>query len=715
MKLRLFLMLAFVGATLSASAATNLAQGKNAYSSTGTASLAVDGNTGTRLETSQGLDNQWFYVDLESVQSIDHLAITWEGAYAKHFKIHVANEITDVMSAALADDDDTNNFTTGWSSVSEFNDTMSGFPYEQTIALSNVEARYVAIELIERGTVYGFSFWEFAVYDEAQDAPVLTSISLSASKTKGSVKDTYTLQLATYDQFGKNYQLTAEENASKQWICDEGVTVTDVNLTAQARGSYKVKCKIGDVESNEITIDVVADGENLAKGKTATATTEYEANNGPDKAVDGLDTMWITPEPDGSTDHVYDAIMVVDLGDVMPVNCIHLWWEGATSADYTITFSTDGVNFSDPVPSFTMTGGAGMVARNDWLMQDESINARYVKFHSTKAATQYGTKLREFEVYSNSSSALKAVKLSSDYDCLHVGDDSFTFTATGVNQFGQEMSIASLVGAWNCDNATIVDGVLKAEEEGTYEVSYLVDGITSNTVTVYVVDATNKVNVAAAEASKASSVTTGETGDSTGASAVIDGNNGSLWGIAEPAGSVDHTYDAELIIDLGGDTEINCARVSFEGANSCQYTLSAAPSSDKDNFTVFSSYDRPAKQEFRKDWHPGTASKVRYVKFKSTKSSTGYGMKIYEIELYNANGQTSSVSNIAAAASAIVLKGGIVYLPATAVSAEVYSLTGALVNRSTAATVDLSTLGRGVYLVRATLADGSQLSAKVVR
>lgn len=81
--------------------------------------------------------------------------------------------------------------------------------------------------------------------------------------------------------------------------------------------------------------------------------------------------------------HVYDAVLVVDLGDVYDVNCIHTSFEGASSADYTITFSTDNVTFSDPVPAFTVTNGIGMTNRHDWLTSEEAVKARYVKFHST--------------------------------------------------------------------------------------------------------------------------------------------------------------------------------------------------------------------------------------------------------------------------------------------------------------------------------------------
>ena len=385
------------------SQAANVALGKKVYASSNQQppELAVDDNIGTRWESkaSDG-DNQWFYVDLEKGTIIDHLKIVWEGAYGKHYIIHVADEITAEMALKLTDDDKTNDFATGWTEIAEINKTLSGFPASETIAVSTtdvVTARYVAVELIERGSPYGFSFWEFGVYDMAEEASKLSSIEITADKLEGSVADTYTLGYKFLDQYKMDYILTAEENASRQMIVSEGASVVDNKLTVTSRGTYTVKMKIGDIESNELKIDVKAEGANLALKKDIVFATEGSKN--PENAVDGnLGSLWITDEPSGVENHEYDAVLVVDLGETYDVNCVHTSFEGASSADYTITFSTDNVTFSDPVPAFTVTNGIGMTNRHDWLTSEEAVKARYVKFHSTRAATQYGTKLLEFNL-----------------------------------------------------------------------------------------------------------------------------------------------------------------------------------------------------------------------------------------------------------------------------------------------------------------------------
>lgn len=601
------------------SQAANVALGKKVYASSNQQppELAVDDNLGTRWESkaSDG-DNQWFYVDLEKGTIIDHLKIVWEGAYGKHYKIHVADEITTEMALKLTDDDKTNDFATGWTEIAEINKTLSGFPASETIAVSTtdvVTARYVAVELIERGSPYGFSFWEFGVYDMAEEASKLSSIEITADKLEGSAADTYTLGYKFLDQYKMDYILTAEENASRQMIVSEGASVVDNKLTVTSRGTYTVKMKIGDIESNELKIEVKAEGANLALKKDIVFATEGSKN--PENAVDGnRGSLWITDEPSGVENHEYDAVLVVDLGETYDVNCVHTSFEGASSADYTITFSTDNVTFTDPIPAFTVTNGIGMTNRHDWLTSEEAVKARYVKFHSTRAATQYGTKLYELEVYSNSKSELTSVMIAADKECGTPGD--YTFTLTGLDQFGGNYDISADKGIWTVSNGLMNGNVLTAEEAGDYEVYYTAEnGLQSNVVTVNVVNPKGD-NLAL---NRPVTVSEGEqTGDSKPENAV-DGVDAaaSVWGAVEPAGSKDHTYDCWIVVELEKVFKIDAVKASWEGANSCRYTVEA--STDGKTFTVLGSYDKPARLEARADWFAGKGIEAKYIKVYSTK------------------------------------------------------------------------------------------------
>lgn len=165
MKLKQTLLVAALLATAGISNAAlidqNLALNKPAYASSGTASAAVDGNTGTRWE-SDHVDKQWIYVDLGTVYNLDHLRLLWEGAYTKHYQVCVAEELTSEMLANLNDEDATNNFATGWTVAAD--QTYDSFVSDQTVSVKGFAGRYVAINCIERGTQWGNSIYELEVY-----------------------------------------------------------------------------------------------------------------------------------------------------------------------------------------------------------------------------------------------------------------------------------------------------------------------------------------------------------------------------------------------------------------------------------------------------------------------------------------------------------------------------------------------------------------------
>lgn len=82
--------------TESVAVATNIALNKSATSSSvtggNTASLAVDGNAGTRWESAQGSDPQWISIDLGGSYNISGVKLNWETAAAKDYKIQVSTD-----------------------------------------------------------------------------------------------------------------------------------------------------------------------------------------------------------------------------------------------------------------------------------------------------------------------------------------------------------------------------------------------------------------------------------------------------------------------------------------------------------------------------------------------------------------------------------------------------------------------------------------------
>ncbi|MFD7432622.1 discoidin domain-containing protein [Streptomyces sp. NPDC059818] len=139
-------LLAFVPSAPASAAPTLLSQGKTVTASSqenyGTpATSAVDGDNGTRW-SSAASDPQWIEVDLGSAASVSQIALRWETAYAKSYKIEFS----------------TNNST--WSTAYS---TTTGPGGNETLNVSGT-ARYVRLTGTARATQYGYSLWEFQVF-----------------------------------------------------------------------------------------------------------------------------------------------------------------------------------------------------------------------------------------------------------------------------------------------------------------------------------------------------------------------------------------------------------------------------------------------------------------------------------------------------------------------------------------------------------------------
>lgn len=134
--------------TESTAVATNIALNKSATSSSvtggNTASLAVDGNSGTRWESAKGSDPQWISIDLGGSYNISGVKLNWETAAAKDYKIQVSIDNKNWI--------DTYTKTGGTGGVENinFNSTATG--------------RYIRMLGTARTTQYAYSLWEFEVY-----------------------------------------------------------------------------------------------------------------------------------------------------------------------------------------------------------------------------------------------------------------------------------------------------------------------------------------------------------------------------------------------------------------------------------------------------------------------------------------------------------------------------------------------------------------------
>lgn len=354
-----------------------------ASATSGTAYLGNNGNDGDRWEGAAS-DPQIYTLDLGRRRIFNTVQIRWEGAYGKTFTIQVSNDAET------------------WTTVKTVTDqVLDGFPYEQTLDFAEQTARYIRFNGTARGTGYGYSFWEFRVL--LPGVSVLTSIDLSAASAISEVGGAgVALTAQPKDQNGKNMEAVVSWEITP---ASAGHMSGNTYIPDQI-GAASIRAYNGEIHSPAVTV-CGYEGSNLALSTNITTDNKVIAQSDPGSggtdafyAVDGnIGSVWQGSPTAGNVgdSRVYDSWFVIDLGAFYNIDLVALHFEGACSELYHIDFSE---NNSDWNLGYNLVGAEGINARNDyWTELDNNTKVRYVRFWSTKAATGYGMKMFEFEVY----------------------------------------------------------------------------------------------------------------------------------------------------------------------------------------------------------------------------------------------------------------------------------------------------------------------------
>ena len=385
---KIFFLVAFLSASIMSFADkvydVNFAlasEGSSATASSGNAALAIDGDNGTRWESAQTDDETWT-LDMGQARTFSRIKINWEGAYAKEFTLSISND------------------GESWSNLyTETNLTQAGW---QTIDVDETTARYIQYHGTKRATGYGQSFWEFQVL--LPGVSVLTKIELSAPAV-AKVAEGVSLAAHALDQNNAEMSVALSYEITP---ADAGAVVDGKYVPAKV-GNASIVAKSGSVSSPAIEI-FGYEGTNLALSTNIETDNKIIAQS--DFAPNGTNAFFAVDGNDGSvyqgsatngtagTDEArtFDAWFVVDLGANYSIDLITIHFEGACAQDYHVDFSE---NNTDWVLGYNHIGTTGINGRTDMLSSqlDNNNKVRYVRFWSTKAATQYGMKIFEFQVF----------------------------------------------------------------------------------------------------------------------------------------------------------------------------------------------------------------------------------------------------------------------------------------------------------------------------
>ncbi|WP_326848312.1 DUF4855 domain-containing protein [Paenibacillus alvei] len=393
----------------------NLASGKTAVASSSqsssvSADKAVDNKFGTRWSSQQYTNTEWIYVDLGQAYNVNRVKLNWETAYGKSYKIQVSNDATN------------------WTDVYA---TTTGDGGVDDIGFVPTTARYVRMYATERGTIYGYSLYEFQVYGDSVGSATTANLALNKTASSSSNQDATLTPSNVVDgnattrwssQFtdsewvtvdlGQSYNINrvllnwelAYGKGYKIQVSNDATNWTDVYTTTTGDGGiddifftpvnaryvrmYGTQRAYTFYGYSLYEFQVYGSKPNLALNKTATASSNETAAYTADKAVDG------NPTTRWSSLYSNPQWIYVDLGQQYRVNQVKLNWEFAYAKGYRIQVSNDALNWADMYTTSTGDGGIDDI-------YFEPVNARYVRMYATNQGTDYWYSLYEFEVYGN--------------------------------------------------------------------------------------------------------------------------------------------------------------------------------------------------------------------------------------------------------------------------------------------------------------------------
>ena len=323
------------------------------------------------------------------------------------------------------------------------------------------------------------------------EVSVLTTLTATAASSICKVGETVAITIVAKDQYGITMDAGTVNYAVSP--ADAGTVVENV-FTPSKAGLATITASVGSVQASAIEIFAYEDGANLALSTNINTDNKVIAQSdfapsGTDawNAVDGNEgSVWQGSATNGGAGddaaRTYDSWFVVDLGAHYNLNLVTITFEGACSQNYTVAVSSDYINWNT---AYTHNGNEGVNGRTDNLFGNNlnnATNVRFVRFWSTKAATQWGVKIFEFKVY--------GTKVADKV----VGTNNPTMQSATLKS-STPTSATITLSATDADNTGIVKYHVKDEANGLDKIvtsltnDFLIKGLKDNTTYTLVVAA----------------------------------------------------------------------------------------------------------------------------------------------------------------------------------------------------------------------------------
>lgn len=205
---------------------------------------ANDGNKGTRWGSKGGQDDTWLQIAWGEAQTFNTVKIYCEGA------MNAAN------APALAFDIQTSDNGEAWTTRKHVWGKNADGSYITVVLNENVTAKYVRFQGVKQG-VYGYSFWEFEVYNTDYSGKTLNSIELSTYKNVTTTNAGRTIALSLIGKTAEDEEIPTGAITWNNTTPAVG-TVTNETFNALTAGTTTVSATAGGKTSEETTFTVTA-------------------------------------------------------------------------------------------------------------------------------------------------------------------------------------------------------------------------------------------------------------------------------------------------------------------------------------------------------------------------------------------------------------------------------------------------------------------------
>ena len=478
--------------------------------------------------------------------------------------------------------------------------------------------------------------------------PCMTSASLA---TNGSTS--VVLNVSATDDSGTPTRFIVTEANSlvpQQTLNSVAGQITIDGLTSCTDYTFRVVARDGsgnissdnsepDCQYKEVSLTTLAETGNMAT--TGTASASYLPGNigeYPEMAIDG------NPTTSAYTSYGRDLPISwqVDLGTLQYVQRVRIYWGDAYAADYEIQLSQDDITYTTVYHQTSApahSGGTGVYQDHDF----SPLAARYVRIQTN---TNNWVRIYEVEVYGSG-------------ECYATMDAPTMVSASlaSATTTTATLSVSGTDALGNPTNLFVVNGTTYIASAG----QIVVEGLTPCTqynLTVYTLDrngVSSSTNIVPANQSKIVTLTTASASALTNLAlgkpatsgyegnvyqqaakavdgeGVINGNAQTRWG-TEGRPSIDNDW---IQIDLEAAYYIDHIKIQWELARPIQYQLLL--SLDGTNWRTWQYNTAPAYDDANNHVYvtygmSGIAA--RYVKMKSLANYSGYGVSIWEVEVY---------------------------------------------------------------------------------